>query len=387
MSLAVSNEQIISTGEGYQVLTPEGEVVGPIPELTAEQMISLYRWMVWGRAFSNRMVALQRQGRMGTFAPLNGQEASAVGLAAPLKKEDWLIASYRENISQFIKGAPILAIMKQWGGYIAADYPRELNCPPFQVVLSTQTLHAVGVAQAIKYNKQPYVVVTTIGDGATSEGDFNEALNYAGVFKAPVIFVVQNNGWAISTPRHRQTAAEQIADRGAGFGIMSQVVDGNDVLAVYQVVSEAIEHARAGEGPTLIEAITYRVGAHTTADDPTRYRTAEEAEKWTRRDPITRFRIFLMNQDMLTEAEDKTLYESVHTEIEAAVDQYEALPPPDPCELFDYIYAEAPPQLQRQRAEFIRDLELEAQYPDYYRDWEPELIKTVKGPVNAFSHN
>lgn len=385
MSLAVSNESTVSVQEGYQILTPEGEIVGPLPDLTTEQLVSFYRWMVLGRTFSNRMVALQRQGRMGTFAALNGQEASAVGLAAPLKKEDWLVASYRENLSHFIKGAPLLAIMKQWGGYIAADYPRELNCPPFQVVLSTQTLHAVGIAQAMKYNKQPNVVVTTIGDGATSEGDFNEALNYAGVFKAPVIFVVQNNGWAISTPRHRQTAAEQIADRGAGFGVMSQVVDGNDVLAVYQVASEAIERAREGQGPTLIEAITYRVGAHTTADDPTRYRTAEEVEKWTRRDPIVRFRTFLMNEDLLTEAEDEALYKAIHAEIEEAVEAYEALPPPDPYEIFDIIYAEAPPQLQRQRAEFIRDLELETPYS--HRDWESDLIKTIKGSVNVISHN
>jgi pyruvate dehydrogenase E1 component alpha subunit len=313
--------------------------------------------MLVGRAYSDRMVALQRQGKMGTFAPIKGQEATSVGLAAPLERQDWLIASYRENLSHYVKGVPLLAMMKQWGGYIADNYPVETNAPPFQIVLGTQMLHAVGVAQAIKYNNEPHVVMAACGDGATSEGDFSEALNFAGVLKAPVIFVVQNNGWAISTPRYRQTAAKYIADRGPGFGIPSCVVDGNDVLAVYQVVCEAIEQARAGEGPTLIEAITYRLGAHTTADDPTKYRTQAMLERWLQRDPIIRFRKFLMDNSFLTEAEDKKLREAVDAEIEEAVAAYEALPSPDPRQQFSHVYAEMPPQLRRQQASFLQDLE------------------------------
>ena len=341
-----------------QVLTPEGKTVGTIPDLSNDKLINMYRWMLFGRAFSDRMVALQRQGRMGTFAPLKGQEAAAVGLAMPLEPEDWLLASYRENISLMIKGAPALAIMKQWGGHFADDYPREINAPPFQIVLGSQMLHAVGVAQAMKYNKQPHVVVASCGDGATSEGDFNEALNFAGVYKAPVVFVVQNNGWAISTPRSRQTAAEYIADRGIGFGMPSCVVDGNDVLAVYQVVSEAIDHARAGDGPTLIEAITYRLGAHTTADDPTKYRPDEELEIWAGRDPLVRFRKFLLNYDVLTEAVEKQLRAKIEAEIKAAVEAYEALDPPNFDQQFN-VYANIPPQLQRQQAAFLEDLDLE----------------------------
>jgi pyruvate dehydrogenase E1 component alpha subunit len=365
MSIAVTNRAIrrpkISfkvADKVHQVLTPEGKVVGALPHLSAEQLVGLYRWMLLGRAYSDRMVALQRQGKMGTFAPLKGQEAASVGLAAPLDPEDWLIASYRENLSYLVKGVPILAMMKQWGGYITGDYPRQTKCPAFQIVLATQTLHAVGVAMAIKYNNEPHIVMTACGDGATSEGDFHEALNFAGVFRAPVVFVVQNNGWAISTPRSRQTGAEYIADRGLGFGIPSRVVDGNDLLAVYQVVSEAIAQARSGDGPTLIEAITYRMDAHTTADDPTRYRSKTECEKWARRDPITRFRRFLVDHTMLTEAEDKTLHEAVNAEIEEAVKTYEALPPPDPRQLFNYVYAELPAQLQRQQADFLQGLEL-----------------------------
>jgi pyruvate dehydrogenase E1 component alpha subunit len=346
-------------GKIQQVLTPEGDVVGAIPNLSGAELVGFYRWMVLGRAYSERMVALQRQGRMGTFAPLTGQEATSVGIAAPLESDDWLLASYRENISHLVKGIPILALMKQWGGHFADNFPRELKAPPFQIVLGAQMLHGVGVAQAIKYNNQPNVVLAACGDGATSEGDFNEALNFAGVFKIPAVFVVQNNGWAISTPREHQTAAKYIADRGAGFGIPSCVVDGNDVLAVFQVVSDAIARARAGEGPTLIEAITYRLGAHTTADDPTKYRPETEVELWTRRDPIARFRKFLVNCNMLAEAEDTALHEAVETEIEAAVEAYEALLAPSPDQQFAHVYASMPPQLQRQRGYIPRHLGLE----------------------------
>lgn len=336
--------------EIYQVLTPEGEVAGALPTLPAEEMIRLYRWMVLGRAYSDRMIALQRQGRMGTFAPINGQEAASVGIAAPLEAEDWLVASYRENLSYLVKGVPVLALMKQWGGYVADNYPPETHCLPFQIVLGTQMLHAVGLARAIQYSGASQVVLAACGDGATSEGDFNEALNFAGVFKAPVVFVVQNNGWAISTPYARQTAASRIADRGPGFGIPGYAVDGNDLLAVYQVVSEAVARARAGEGPTLIEAITYRLGAHTTADDPTRYRPEAELQAWSKRDPLVRFRKALLDQRLLTELEDKRLHKEVEAELQKAVDAFEALPDQSPALLFNLVYAQPTPQLRRQQA-------------------------------------
>jgi pyruvate dehydrogenase E1 component alpha subunit len=218
-------------------------------------------------------------------------------------------------------------------------------------------LHAVGIAKAIQYSGASQVVLAACGDGATSEGDFNEALNFAGVFKAPVVFVVQNNGWAISTPYHQQTAAKHLAQRGAGFGMPGYVVDGNDLLAVYQCVGEAVERARAGEGPTLIEAITYRLGAHTTADDPTRYRSETEVQEWNRRDPITRFRNFLMEQGLLTELEDKRLRKEVTAEIQEAVEAFEALPPQAPDLLFQLVYAYPSPQLQRQQAALLQEAE------------------------------
>lgn len=366
------------TDEVFQILTPEGKIVGEIPDLSAEQMVSMYRWMVLGRVFSDRMVALQRQGRMGTFAPLNGQEAASVGMAAPLQPDDWLVASYREVLAYMLKGVPILAVMKQWGGDIPDSYPYEAHCLPFQIVLGNQMLHATGIAQAIKYDQKPDVVVAVCGDGATSEGDFHEALNLAGVFRAPVVFVVQNNGWAISVPRSRQTAAKYIAHRGPGYGIPAQIVDGNDILAVYQVISDSMARARAGDGPALVEAITYRLGAHTTADDPKKYRPEAELQAWLKRDPIPRFRKFLVARDMLTEAEDQRLHQEVDENLQEAVETYEALPPQSLDRLFGLVYAEMPPHLRRQQAELQRDLEPERvewsqPAPSQQREFVPEL--------------
>ncbi|MDH3676411.1 MAG: thiamine pyrophosphate-dependent enzyme, partial [Anaerolineae bacterium] len=235
-------------------------------------------------------------------------------------------------------------------------FPREAGCIPLQVVLGSQMLHAVGIAQAIKYDQAANVVVAACGDGATSEGDFSEALNFAGVFKAPVIFVVINNGWAISTPRAQQTAANYIADRGPGFGIPSYVVDGNDILALYQLMLDSIARARAGEGPTLVEAITYRLGAHTTADDPAKYRSETELAEWRLRDPLIRFRKFLVDRQMLTEAEDRRFYAEAETEITTSIEAFEALPPPKVQQLFDLVYADPTPQIQCQRERLLREL-------------------------------
>ena len=233
----------------YQILTPEGKVVADLPDLSAEKMVEFYRWMVLGRIFSDRMVALQRQGRMGTFGPLNGQEAASVGIAAPLQSEDWLTGSYREILSYFIKGVNLIDILQTYRGHIGSEYPAEARCLPIQIVLATQMLHAAGIAMGIKYDNKPDVVVGVCGDGATSEGDFNETLNFASVFQSPLVVVVQNNGWAISVPRSYQTKAEYIAHRGPGFGMPGYVVDGNDVLAMYQVMNDCVTRARAGGRP------------------------------------------------------------------------------------------------------------------------------------------
>jgi pyruvate dehydrogenase E1 component alpha subunit len=355
----VAIQQIDPAKAPYQILDPDGNLVGAMPNLSAERLLSLYRYMQLGRAFSNKIIALQRQGRATTFGSLMGQEATAVGLAAPLQPQDWLTTSYRELASLMVKGLPLSTLIYSFRGFIPEHYPSEIHCLPIQIVIGTQMLHAVGLAMAAKISGDKAVAVGVCGDGATSEGDFNEALNFAGVFQAPVVLVVQNNGWAISVPRHKQSAAPTLAARGAGFGIPSVLVDGNDILAVYDVMQQAVERARSGQGPTLVEALTYRIGAHTTADDPTRYRSPEEVESWRIKDPLVRFKRFLMSRDMLDEAEDQRLIAVIEEEINEAVRVAEAMPPMAPDSFFDYTSASLSPRLQEQRAELLRYIEPE----------------------------
>ncbi|QBD79335.1 pyruvate dehydrogenase (acetyl-transferring) E1 component subunit alpha [Ktedonosporobacter rubrisoli] len=336
----------------YQILDAEGNLVGKMPNLSTERLLALYRAMHLGRAFSNKIIALQRQGRATTFGSLVGQEATAVGLAAPLQPQDWLATSYREIASLLLKGVPLSTLIYSFRGFTPA-YPREAHCLPIQIVIGTQLLHAVGLAMAAKIAGDPVVSVGVCGDGATSEGDFNEALNFAGVFQAPVVLVVQNNGWAISVPRQHQSAAPTFAQRGAGFGIPSVFVDGNDLLAVYDVMQQAVERARAGEGPTLVEALTYRMGAHTTADDPTRYRDAAEVESWRTKDPIARVRNYLLKCDLLSEEQDARMLAEIEEELNQAVNEAEAVPPPPPDEFFDYMAASLSPRLQEQRKDLV----------------------------------
>lgn len=344
-------------GGPHQVLAPEGQVVGTVPDLPAEQLVQMYRWMVLGRSFSERMIALQRQGRMGTFPDHSGQEAAQVGLAMPLRQQDWLVATYRDLITYMVKGVPPLALMEVYRGYVGDGYPRSANALPFQVVIGDQMLHAAGVAMAARIQGDDVVVAGLCGDGATSQGDFAEALNFAGTYRAPAVFFVQNNGWAISVPRERQTAAEYIAHRGPGYGMPGVVVDGNDVLAVYAVVQEAVARAQSGEGPTLIEALTYRLGAHTTADDPKRYRPAEELAAWAERDPLIRYGRFLQDRGLLSPADADGMRAAAAAEVAACVAEMEALPPEDPLRIFDLVYGEPTPQLRRQQAALRQELE------------------------------
>ena len=349
----MSIQQVDSGMVAYQVLDVEGNLVGEMPDLSAERLLALYRAMHLGRAFSNKIIALQRQGRATTFGSLMGQEATAVGLAAPLQSQDWLATSYREIASLLVKGVPLSTLVYSFRGFSPA-YPKEAHCLPIQIVIGTQMLHAVGLAMAAKIAGDPAVAVGVCGDGATSEGDFNEALNFAGVFQAPVVLVVQNNGWAISVPRSRQSAAPTLAARGIGFGVPSILVDGNDILAVYAVMQRAIERARSGQGPTLVEALTYRIGSHTTADDATRYRDAAEVEAWRAKDPLARFRLFLLQRNLLEEEQDCQLIAAVEAEINAAVAEAEAMPAPAPDDFFDYMAADLSPRLQEQRADLLR---------------------------------
>ena len=338
----------------HQILDPEGNQVGEMPDLSAERMLSLYRFMQLGRAFSNKIIALQRQGRATTFGSLVGQEATAVGIAAPLQQRDWLTTSYREIASLFVKGVPLPIVAYSFRGFTPQNWPAETHCLPVQIVIGTQMLHAVGLAMAANIAGDPVVAVGVCGDGATSEGDFNEALNFAGVYQAPVVLVVQNNGWAISVPRSKQSAAQTFASRGQGFGVPSELVDGNDILAVYDIMDKAVERARSGQGPTLVETLTYRIGAHTTADDPTRYRDTAEVEAWQAKDPIARFQKFLIRRDLLTEDRVSHIVEEIVEEVNEAIRIAEAMPPMAPDSFFDYTMADLPPRLEEQRADLLR---------------------------------
>lgn len=342
----------------YQVLDPEGRVVGPMPEgLAAARLIEWYRTMWLTRLLSNKLVALQRQGRATTWIPCNGQEAIAVGLATPLLAQDWLTASPREMGGYLLKGVTPAAI-----AYFCRGFPPppelagpDVHCLPFTIVIGTQTLHSVGLAMAAKLKKEDSVVVGTCGDGATSEGDFSEALNFAGVFQAPLVMVVVNNGWAISVPSHQQFAAKHLAQRGVGFGLPARLVDGNDILAVYAVMQEAVNRARSGGGPTLVEAITHRQAAHSTADDPTRYCPPENLRLWEARDPLKCFSRFLFESGYLDEQGDMSLKQEVEAYLTEQVQKAFDFPPPAPEGFFDNVYAELTPRLVRQR-EQVREL-------------------------------
>jgi pyruvate dehydrogenase E1 component alpha subunit len=335
--------------EYLSILDSDGTLDGALePKLSADDLKSLYRAMVLGRRLDERMMRLQRQGRIGTFAPIKGQEASQLGSAFALRRQDWMVPSFRETAAMVWRGWPIEKLLLFFAGYVEGGSPapdqRDL---PVTIPVATQLPHAVGLAYAAQYRGDDAVVMVFFGDGATSEGDFHEALNFAGVWGVPVVFVCQNNQWAISVPLKKQTHSRTIAQKALAYGLPGIQVDGNDVLAVYAAAREAVERAREGKGPTLIECVTYRLGMHTTADDPSKYRSEEEVKAWERKDPLTRFRAYLERRNLL----DGGLEAEVDEEIGAAVRRFESAPPPDPLAAFEHVYAELPPHLAAQRAE------------------------------------
>lgn len=338
-------------GGFVQILKEDGTLVDSAlePELAADELIEIYRWMVVSRVFDERALALQRQGRLGTYAPLAGQEAAQVGSAWALKPEDWMFPSYREHAVQAVRGQRWVDILRYWGGDEEGNrIPEGINNFTVSIPIATQILHAVGVAWAAKLRGDKLAAIVYFGDGATSEGDFHEGLNFAGVFQCPVVFFCQNNQYAISVPRTRQTRSETLAQKAIAYGFEGVQIDGNDVLAVYKTTKEALEKARSGGGPTLIEAVTYRFSHHTTADDWTRYRPKEEVEEWKRRDPIPRFRKYLEQKGLWSEEDEERLWEEAKAQIAQAVEEYENLPERDIEEIFKYTYAEMPWHLKEQ---------------------------------------
>lgn len=323
------------------------------PDLSDEQLRDLLREMVKARIASTRLFSLQRQGRVGTMAPIDGQEAVAVGSAAALDPDkDWVVPQYREQVALGRFGPEILErhVLYLRGHPAGGHIPRGVRCFPAQIALAAQVPHAVGLAWGMRLRREDGVVAVYFGDGATSEGDFYEGANFAGVVKAPVILMCNNNGWAISTPRSSQTAAETLAAKAAAFGFPGIQVDGMDVLAVYHATKQARQRALAGDGPTLIECVTYRLGPHTTADDPTRYVPAGELDEWKGRDPILAFRRHLEQCGLWDQSDQEAAEKSADDLMNAAIEAAEATPL-EPDAFFDHVFAEPTPRMRSQRAE------------------------------------
>ena len=329
------------------------------PDIPDDLLLKLHRAMLLGRRFDERLLSLQRQGRIGTFAPITGQEASQVGAVACLRPSDWMTPSFREMGAELWRGKAMETVLLGMGGF-NEGWPEEEphNDLPVAVPVGSQVLHAVGIAWAMKYRGKDDVAMTFLGDGGTSEGDFHEGMNFAGVYQAPVIFVCQNNQWAISIPRSRQTHSKTIAQKAIAYGMPGIQVDGNDILAVYSAAKEAVERARSGDGPTLLECVTYRMMMHTTADDPKRYRTEEEVNAWKARDPITRFQKHLTNKDLLSEEQITALEGEIQSDIQAALDRAEDIMKKfvDPMHMFEHVYAERPSYLEEQKQELVEEL-------------------------------
>ena len=328
------------------------------PDLADDLLLRLHRTMLLARRLDERMLRLQRQGRIGTFAPVKGQEAAQIGAVAALRATDWMVPSFRETAAALWRGQTIDSVLLSFGGYYQGNaIPDDVRNFPVSVPVGTQLLHAVGLGYAINYRQQDEVVMVFFGDGATSEGDFSEALNFAAVWQAPVVFVCQNNGWAISLPRAAQTRTKTLAQKALAFGLPGIQVDGNDVLAVYSAAHEAVERARDGQGPTLMECVTYRLAVHTTADDPRRYRTDEEVAAWEQREPLTRFQQYLRGKGLLSDAALEALEDEIEAELRAAVQQTEQRMEQladQALSLFDHMYVDMPPYLQEQRQELAK---------------------------------
>jgi 2-oxoisovalerate dehydrogenase E1 component alpha subunit len=339
--------------ESRQYLDVQGRTVEAIPESAREPqlLVSLYRQMVLARAFDQKMLALQRTGQLGTFASGLGKEAIDIGVASAMRADDSLLVTYRETAAQLARGVSMLEILLYWGGdERGSNFAVPRGDWPVCITIASHCCHAVGVAYAMKLRAEPRVAVCMIGDGASSKGEFYEAINGAGTWQLPLVFVVTNNQWAISVPRKVQSAAQTLAQKAIAAGISGVQADGNDLVAMRQVVLEAIERARSGGGPTLIEAVSYRLADHTTADDASRYRNAEEvAEAW-RREPIGRLRNYLLGIEAWSKGDEEALIKHCADRVQEAAQAYLDHPLPVRAQMFDHLHASLPAALAPQRA-------------------------------------
>ncbi|MDP2424735.1 MAG: pyruvate dehydrogenase (acetyl-transferring) E1 component subunit alpha [Candidatus Izemoplasmatales bacterium] len=346
----------------FQILDELGKVINPkaVPKIDKETLLRMYRTMSLGRIADDKAIQFQRQGRMLTYAPNHGQEACQIGPMAASRPQDWLVLAFREFNAMLYKGVTLEQAYLYWYGNEAGSrFDDGVNVLPVNIPIGSQLSHAAGLAYAAKVQKKDEVSIVYIGDGGTSHGEFHEGLNFAAVLDAPMIVVIQNNQWAISTPRHKATKAETLAQKAIAYGIPGIQVDGNDVLAMYAVTKEAIERARKGDGPTLIEAVTYRIGPHTTSDNPKLYRSDEEVELWVKKDPIVRFRNYIMELGLLTEEQDAALQDEQKQYVLDTFKKVEdsGLVPLE--DIFRYTYETMPKHLQEQLNDYKKYLKSE----------------------------
>lgn len=349
MSTIVARFEISYT----QYINSKGEILSELPAFASDKklVLDLYQTMVLTRTFDKKAISLQRTGKMGTYAPITGQEAISTAIGHAMQPEDVLVPYYRDYAAQFQRGVKMSEILSYWGGdERGSQYENNAQDLPISVPIASQCLHAAGIAFAFKYRKEPRVAVVCLGDGGTSEGDFYEAINVSGCWKLPVVFIVNNNQWAISVNIHQQTATETLAQKAIAAGFKGIQVDGNDIIAMRESIGIAIEKARQGEGPTLIEAMSYRLCDHTTADDATRYQPQTEVNQAQTCEPIGRFKQYLIQQGFWTEQEDAQLTQEVQQQVQTAVDEYLNRSPQLISSTFDYHYATIPDYLIEQRA-------------------------------------
>lgn len=341
-----------------QVMDPQGNVKeDAVAGISEDLMMRMYRLMVFTRLWNGKALSLQRQGRMGTLASVRGQEASNIGMGLALGPEDWFAPSFREHGTQLARGVSPVELYRYWAGDERGMKPPENSrVLPICITVGSHLCHAAGIALGAKIREERIAVLSSSGDGSTSQGDFHEALNFAGVFQLPVVFAIQNNHWAISVPLSQQTASATIAQKASAYGIHGEIVDGNDVFAVYLTVKRLLDNARSDHKPALVELVTYRLDDHTTADDASRYRTEEMVAPWRGKDPIDRMRKYLTASRGWNDARESALIEECTAEVEQTVKEYEATEHPHPSEMFNHMYAEEPWNLKEQREEVLQDL-------------------------------
>jgi pyruvate dehydrogenase E1 component alpha subunit len=336
-----------------QFLDEHGRAAGEWPAFARDndQLVDLYRWMVLMRTYDAKAIALQRTGQLGTYAPILGQEAIQAGVGSAMRSDDVFLMTYREQGVQLMRGVLMKELFLYWSGdERGSDYAVPRRDFPICITIAAHATHAAGAAYAIKLRREPRAVVCALGDGATSKGDFYEGMNAAGTWQLPLVFLVANNQWAISVPRSAQSAAGTLAQKGIAAGIPSEQVDGNDLIAVREVMDRALARARAGGGPSLIEAITYRLSDHTTADDASRYRSADEVAAAWKREPVLRLRNYLIAAGAWDKPREEALVRDCNERVQAAVQDYLDTPLPDPAAMFEHLYATLPAALDSQRS-------------------------------------